>query len=296
MPNARFASPEVRAHHAATRPTIALADGGAWVELKAPALATYRPHAVPRGPIRTFTRKSRHRLQRLFNCIDRDQITRLPLFVTLTYPEQFPVSAKDAKPHLFSFVKRLLRRFKRASIIWRLEYQQRGAPHFHLMVFGIPFLPWQEWATAWYEIVRSEDPRHLSAGCQFVRCKGWGQANHYVAKYLAKVGGEITDETPGRFWGVANRAALPVRVQVVVIAWETFYRCRRVLRKRAEKLGFGHGRMTRWAGCSQFLRTSIAIEVLAQATDAPRNLLAWPRQGMPVFGAVVVQEARHPLT
>ena len=67
-----------------------------------------------------------------------------------------------------------------ASAIWKLEPQQRGAPHFHLLVWGIcfsassapcpncspiyrpPLFPTA--VPRWFEIVGNNDPRHLAAG------------------------------------------------------------------------------------------------------------------------------------
>lgn len=60
------------------------------------------------------------------------------LFVTVTYPGQFPDPA-TAKEDLRVWLQRLLRIAERAGIrlgvLWRMERQARGAPHFHLLVW-----------------------------------------------------------------------------------------------------------------------------------------------------------------
>lgn len=43
-----------------------------------------------------------------------------------------------------------------------LEFQDRGAPHYHILITGI--LDRQELSRMWYDIVNSGDPRHLQAG------------------------------------------------------------------------------------------------------------------------------------
>jgi len=137
----------------------------------------------------------------------------LPCFVTLTYPDEFP-EPDVSKQHLDTFFKRFTRRFPKAGAVWKLEPQQRGAPHYHLLVWGVDlgdlmiFTP-----QAWFEIAGGGDPKHLAWH--------WGQCGHgnkhcvqkvenfhgvwfYAAKYLGKtfeVAGWNKKWT-GRYWGL----------------------------------------------------------------------------------------------
>ncbi len=43
-----------------------------------------------------------------------------------------------------------------------LEFQDRGAPHYHILITGI--IERQKLSRMWYEVVGSDDPRHLQAG------------------------------------------------------------------------------------------------------------------------------------
>ncbi|MBI5849316.1 MAG: hypothetical protein HZB31_15450 [Nitrospirae bacterium] len=43
-----------------------------------------------------------------------------------------------------------------------MEFQERGAPHFHILVTGI--IDRQELSRMWFDVVGSGDPRHLQAG------------------------------------------------------------------------------------------------------------------------------------
>lgn len=60
------------------------------------------------------------------------------LFVTLTYPGRFP-SLAQAKEDLRVWAQRLQRIADKTGIrvgmLWRLERQRRGAPHFHILVW-----------------------------------------------------------------------------------------------------------------------------------------------------------------
>jgi len=97
-----------------------------------------------RGFVMHFSDSSRRRMMDLLAKMDYSQV---PLWVDLTYPDHFPVSCEVWKGHLEAFFKRLKRRFRNASAIWKLEFQTRKsgenkgkiAPHFHLLLWGVPW-------------------------------------------------------------------------------------------------------------------------------------------------------------
>lgn len=138
------------------------------------------------------------------------------LFVTLTYPLSVSVTFYSCKRHLDSFAKRLARKFVRCAVIWRLELQKNGQPHFHLIVMGQRFIPHEWVARAWYEVVGTGNKDHLHAGTEVRRVESFNQAFSYAAKYAAKLSEGEADDTEGRVWGVYGRRWLPVRV----IQWE----------------------------------------------------------------------------
>lgn len=162
----------------------------------------------------SFSAASRRRLVRTIAITKR---SCLPLFVTLTYPFIFPTDNKIYKRHLDSFLKRLARAFPGSSAIWKLEPQQRGAAHYHLLVWGVShadlfsFVP-----SAWYAIAGGGDERHLlfhqgkfaNRPCVEVP-KSYNGVMSYVAKYMSK---EVLNGWAGvgRWWGVFNKENLPV--------------------------------------------------------------------------------------
>ena len=107
-----------------------------------------------RGRVRTFSKKSRKRIldeQQKLNykhLTDGDKIKAKA--ITLTFPRCYPDSF-EAKKILQKFFKRITRRFPRSSAIWRLEPQKRGAPHFHILYFRLPYLEKEELAAIWGE-------------------------------------------------------------------------------------------------------------------------------------------------
>jgi len=169
-----------------------------------------------RGKVKSFSRGSRRRLQRLMATIERD---KLPIFVTLTYPDEFPGSAQTWAVHLERFRSRLKR--KGWGCIWRREFQTRKsgtnvgkvAPHYHLLVWGASYKELKTYlARAWWECCDRICPEHLAAGTRVEVIRTWGGVAGYVSKYMAKtevLPGLDGVESLGRFWGVINRDAIP---------------------------------------------------------------------------------------
>lgn len=79
------------------------------------------------------------------------------IFVTLTYPHEYPEDPEACKAHLKALRKRLEREYGPFAALWRLGIQIRGAFHFHLLLFvGLAFGPNRELrryvSAAWYEV------------------------------------------------------------------------------------------------------------------------------------------------
>lgn len=152
--------------------------------------------------------------------------------ITLTSPanwEQIYVADADGvslsggrilKDHLAAFRKRLGRFLARHGVgewsaLWFLEFQRRGAPHLHLLLFGCT-LPagvlraMRSWCgPAWSSIVgnpsRYEQEKHKRSCSEVakMRCKHFGYAVKYATKTEQKlVPPEFRDV--GRFWGCWN--------------------------------------------------------------------------------------------
>jgi hypothetical protein len=171
-----------------------------------------------RGKINGFSRGSRYRLMQTIAKVQRD--AELPLFLTLTYPDDFPNPA-ESKEHLEIFIKRVRRRFPRAGMIWKLEPQMRGAPHYHWLVWGVSMLDLMKFVPrAWFEIAGGGDPKHLAwhkgeCGHGNKHCvsevRSFKGVWFYAAKYLGKtfeVAGWNNNWT-GRYWGVISKENIP---------------------------------------------------------------------------------------
>jgi hypothetical protein len=171
-----------------------------------------------RGRIKGFSSAARLRLMRTIGKIKRD--AELPLFITLTYPDKFP-DAETSKHHLVMFSKRVKRAFPGIGLIWKLEPQDRGAPHYHLLAWGCEEEKLKKWIPlAWYEIAGGGDLKHLGfhqgkLGNGNVHCvqkvRSFRGVASYASKYLGKTF-EVSgwgDKWTGRFWGVINSENIP---------------------------------------------------------------------------------------
>jgi len=195
-----------------------------------------------RGVIQAWSPRSRKRMVRaLAECSWSGSGWGM---VTLTYPGDWLTCAPSpevAHAHLAALRRRWERRFGPAEGCWKLEFQRRGAPHFHLLLrippLALPAI--RSWvARQWYEIVNSGDERHLRAGTSVdVSWRGWEGAAA-IARYFAKHGLWSTKEyqhdvpeawdTTGRWWGLWNLERVR---EVVQLDHDAVVVARRLLRK-----------------------------------------------------------------
>lgn len=194
---------------------------------------------VVRGAIGAeFRGKKRKRLFDKFNS------WRMPghhgRFVTLTYPDEFPLDWRHWKSDLEKYRRALLARYPDAQAIWRLELQKRGAPHYHIVLYthaGDKVKAFRRWNDAvWAKIAHSHDVYHGKYACKVETIWSRGQAIAYLGKYCGKAAdAPVTDDgvildaddlgsTTGRQWGTIGKldcrpyaqASLPVKLTGVV--------------------------------------------------------------------------------
>lgn len=158
-----------------------------------------------RKQVKEFSASSATRLRRYL----RMAVAEYENMLTLTY--SYDETGQRSKDHLRRFCQELQRyddRHKRQSvhdsIFWFLEFTKTGRIHYHL--FLTQRYP-KEWiAKTWYEVVGSDDIRHLYAGTRIEKIRGGRRAFcAYASKYAAKHEQKKPPESMewvGRFWGV----------------------------------------------------------------------------------------------
>jgi hypothetical protein len=210
------------------------------------SLPTHRGGGI-RDKVRGFSRASRRNLLLRLASINRRAFRAFKgrmIFVTLTYPKQYPEDPELCKRHLKALRKRLQREFGTFAAFWRMGIQQRGAWHLHLLLFvGPSFGPIDELrrfiSSSWYEVTGKVSEGHLRAGTRVVAVKKWKQVTSYAERYMAKPEEFPEGLKTGRIWGLWNEELLPVRWETVQVSLRDAFRIRRIYRKLASRKGSG---------------------------------------------------------
>jgi hypothetical protein len=170
-----------------------------------------------RGDIQAFSKEARYRLFRLLHQLEFKRVT----FVTLTYPADFPTIGKLHKAHLKEFRRRFEKEYGKIRAVWRLEFQDRGAPHYHIMYLDCPFVPVKWMCAVWHSVIRSDNQAHLKNGVDLKLITENSEQKliaSYVGKYISKIDERTikSDDTrPGRFYGKWNiKAEVPYQVEI----------------------------------------------------------------------------------
>ena len=156
-----------------------------------------------------MSHRSRRRMLELLHSLRSDGVS--PLWETLTFPADYP-DTLAARVAFTTFLKRLARKFPAYAAVWVIAPQKRGAPHFHLLMWGVvddgqrlqAVRAWM--CRAWHAIAGGGDRHHLQYGCKVTRVSHDVGVRRYIGKYQTKKDGLL----PGRSWGVVGRDLLPV--------------------------------------------------------------------------------------
>jgi hypothetical protein len=172
------------------------------------------------------------------------------------------------------FLHRIGRHAPAAWGVWRLEPQLRGAPHYHLILWG-----WRierEWVSrAWWEVVGSGEETHLKAGTNVQQARSHDGAIAYCSKYLGKRPPGCQWERPGRWWGLHRRRLATMTPRQWECSDSAWLLVHRVVRKLARKNGhrcptgrvtLDNGEVSR-VGCRTYLPGAALLRLLRWARN-----------------------------
>ncbi len=225
------------------KPSITWYPGASLVDVHVPRLPPREPRrdTKPRGRITVWSSSSRGRCKRFLGTLRREELARA-LVVTLTYPAEFPAPDDHDvyKDHLHTFQIYLKRKWPACAHIWKLEFQSRGAAHYHLILFGLHAVELEVvrgWVReTWYRIAHNGDKHQGKAGTQVDPIKSVGGAVSYLVKYLSKEDQTMPGNFSGRYWGVHNQRCLPIVEPVTVEPDEKrALLVRRIARRKMQK-------------------------------------------------------------
>jgi hypothetical protein len=174
-----------------------------------------------------LSKKSAARLREAIHDLDLEKYQDGRLwFVTLTYPGNWSrwYDGRLVKADLQALFKRVRRHFgQELTAVWALEYQSRGAPHYHLCVDGqglgdhASFCRWL--AHAWNDLLsggRNHLRVHLGAVPGGRPCvepvKARKAVSYYLTNYCTKEAQKKPPEQcsmPGRMWGIVGGWSTP---------------------------------------------------------------------------------------
>lgn len=160
-----------------------------------------------RGKIFQFSDASRSRL--LFTA--RNSGHYIVSQFLCTFHSFWPLDGKELKKILDRFLKRLRRRFPSLHYLWILEFQKRGAPHFHVFT-DIPVTRENHViiAQAWLQVSgQSEDDMSRRFHMHKENFFDWDLSSgaYLVKQYIGKVEQKDVPSNyhdVGRFWGASS--------------------------------------------------------------------------------------------
>lgn len=158
--------------------------------------------------IKGLSKGARRKLVFLINSLGPVQDA---FFVTLTMREASE-DYKEWKKWLNRTLTGLRYHFPKLTGIWRLEFQKRGTPHYHLLLLANSHID--------PKVLRSKIRQYWSSavgkqnigfmGSRVEKVRDIKKSGFYLAIYQAKDEQDRSDIPTGRLWGTINKADLPV--------------------------------------------------------------------------------------
>jgi hypothetical protein len=169
------------------------------------------PHDPPpdrkKNDIVSFSKNSRRRMIKLVSTIQFFSYYKT-FFVTLTYHEDWNSNPRFSKNHLDRYLKSIKQFLPSIDYIWRLEEQERGAPHYHILFFLREKISTADnkklnslFTSAWIKIkdCKCHYCRHYGIDVQSI--ESTSKLISYVSKYSAKQNENKPASLIGRRWG-----------------------------------------------------------------------------------------------
>lgn len=187
---------------------------------------------IPRGEkIKEFSVNSKRRLSQKLNQI-RFDLYATRFFVTLTFHDDFPVTGLDLKKMLDRFQKKLHSEINGLGLVWRLEFQDRGAPHFHFFVlsekrscgFTKNHLS-RIIRDSWFSLFDFVSESHKIFGCDIREIVDDSKTCSYICKYVGKIDESSKHPGFGRRWGTSNNLMMDAHYNLFVDS-QYFHRLR----------------------------------------------------------------------
>jgi hypothetical protein len=119
--------------------------------------------------------RTRNSVTRIIQCNIDDDPTQVPVFVTLTFKDNIK-DVQTANYHFKKFTQRLKYHIgKSPKYLAVVEFQKRGAVHYHIVYFNLPYIDKSKFENIWsHGFSRIEVPQNIK------------DVTRYVGKYMQK--------------------------------------------------------------------------------------------------------------
>ena len=230
-----------------------------------------------RGSVQAFSEASRARLK----FVAGNSCPELVSQIALTYHNVWG-DGRRVKRDLDVFLKWLRRRFA-FQYLWILEFQTRGAPHFHLFLTVPPSHSLRKLiAKQWTKIAAPGDVQHEAFHAHQENWIDWTMhSGAYLTKYLDKEAQKAVPEGfewVGRFWG-SSRGLVPAPAVHDVGTGQTPRSMARIIRGlgrwHERRLGrWGRKSHVREAQTSSWVRgASVVLDNLLKYEDTEKQVM-----------------------
>ena len=224
-------------------------------------------------------------------------------FVTLTYRDWLD-DAKLWKAQLNRWLTAVRWRFPKAAGVWRLEFQERGAPHFHVLLWlgeTVDEVPFRDWCTErWLDAIGNHTQAVRMHAVTVAPIRDLLNSKFYLSLYQAKDKNDRKDIPTGRLWGKIQEGLLCTEpIKTAYLDGQQSKLLRRLLRRSFQSRNrltyrrsnywkaLGRGELL-FSACMPFMSAKAVVDwVLKQHFDTPLK-----RRAMPV-GALIVTPANQ---
>ena len=175
-----------------------------------PAIPPPENAPSPRAAIFEFSDKSRAHLDHV--CSNSGHLVKSQF--CLTYHEQIPNDGEECKRHLDKWLKAYRRRYPAGLYLWVLEFQKRGAPHFHLFLSEeVDRKMQKKLAMSWARITRGSFEKYDKVQywwhCRPSNWMDWkmNDGKYVMKEYAVKAAQKDVPKefvNVGRFWGCSR--------------------------------------------------------------------------------------------
>jgi len=133
--------------------------------------------------------------------------------ITLTYPKEFPCDGLIVRKNRELFLLGMKRKYPQVRYTTVLEFQERGAPHIHILSDQFVDKAWI--SDKWFRVVGSGDLNHKKCGTTINNIRDMTKTKTYMSSYAKKKDQKKIPagyKDVGRMW-TSNMYAVPHEIE-----------------------------------------------------------------------------------